>query len=421
MILSLSPGHARQIMLICILLILQVVPHASASEFMKCGTALLPREAITITNTSTHQKACSFEEQAPEDGISSVLAPQIQSFQINASGCDAQSVFRLGTPADVPNPAKTVHAIALGFQGLSAMQPGSLTKQEGIVEEPGGLTRGSSTVTSAFEGLENFSNALMQSGSLISFVKVSNPSSEQTFQNNIPQGEIFSSLPNPQGETQNSHLVTSVNNGNGTQTQSGTSNDRLFWTLPNFLTLENVKQAPPLTSKEKFKVLIRTSFDYVEYPFIAFLAAISQAEDSESGYGQGAAGYGKRYGAYFADNTIENFWTGAILPSLLHQDPRYYQLGKGGFFQRSGYALSRQFVTHSDSGHTQFNFSEVVGSMISAGISNTYHPVGDRTFGNTMSVWWTQVAWDSVASVVKEFWPDIRRKASKHNVTNRQP
>jgi hypothetical protein len=211
------------------------------------------------------------------------------------------------------------------------------------------------------------------------------------------------------------------NSQNSSSSQSGTSKDRLFWTLPNFLTLENVKHAPPLTSKEKFKVLVRTSFDLVEYPYIGFLAAISQAENSEPGFGQGAAGYGRRYGAYFADNTDENFWTGAILPSLLHQDPRYYQLGKGGFLHRSVYAVSRQFITLSDSGRTQFNFSEIAGSAIAAGISNTYHPIEDRTFGNTMSVWWTQVAWDTATSVIKEFWPDIRRKASGHKGAAQRP
>jgi hypothetical protein len=203
--------------------------------------------------------------------------------------------------------------------------------------------------------------------------------------------------------------------------QDGTSNDRLFWTLPNFLTVENSKQVPPLTSRGKFKVVLRTSFDWVEYPYIGFLAAISQAEDSEPGYGQGAAGYWKRYGASFADNTDENFWTGAILPTLLHQDPRYYQLGKGEFLHRVVYAVSRQFIIRSDLGHSEFNISEIAGSAISAGISNAYHPAQDRTLTNTVSVWWTQVGWDTVGSVVKEFWPDIRRKANRHKGIASQP
>lgn len=192
--------------------------------------------------------------------------------------------------------------------------------------------------------------------------------------------------------------------------QSGTSNDRLFYTLPNFLTLENAGQVPPLTTGEKFKVVARGSFDPVEIPWYAALSGISQAQNSEPGYGQGAAGYGKRYAASFGDGTIENFMVGAVFPSVLRQDPRFYQLGKGTFWHRTGYAISRIFVTRTDSGHEQFNFSEIFGSALAAGISTyTYHPHADRTLPNTASVWGTQVGYDTLTIVVKEFWPDVRR------------
>jgi hypothetical protein len=112
--------------------------------------------------------------------------------------------------------------------------------------------------------------------------------------------------------------------------------------------------------------------------------------------------------------TIENFLTGAILPSLLHQDRRYFQSGQGGFWRRTGYSVSRIFVTRTDSGGHQFNYSEILGSAISSGISTySYHPKGDRTLPNTVSVWGTQVGYDTITIVVKEFWPDIRRKLSK--------
>src|SRR5580700_11373719 len=154
----------------------------------------------------------------------------------------------------------------------------------------------------------------------------------------------------------------------GQSENSGTSKDRLGFVLPNFLTVENAGKIPPLTAKQKFAVVARGSFDWAQYPWYGFLAGISQAENSEPGYGQGAEGYGKRYGAAWADGTIENFWTGAILPSLLRQDPRFYQKGKGGFWHRTGYAMSRIVVTRSDSGNNQFNTSEIVGSAIAAGI-----------------------------------------------------
>ena len=151
----------------------------------------------------------------------------------------------------------------------------------------------------------------------------------------------------------------------------------------------------------------------MQFPWYGFLAGISQAENSEPGFGQGAAGYGKRFGSAFADGTIENFVTGAILPSLLHQDPRFFQSGTGGFWRRSGYAVSRIFVTRTDAGGEQFNYSEVLGSAVSAAISTySYHPRSDRNVGNTLSVWGSQVGYDTVTIVVKEFWPDIHRKLS---------
>jgi len=192
---------------------------------------------------------------------------------------------------------------------------------------------------------------------------------------------------------------------------SGATNDRLFFTLPNFLTVENASEVPPLTASEKIKLEARSQFDKVEYPWYGVLAGISQAENSEREYGQGMAGYGKRYGAALGDGMIENFLVAAALPSVLHQDPRYYQFGTGSFLHRAGYAVSRIFITRTDSGHAEFNFSEIVGSAMAAGISTySYHPRDERNLANTASVWGTQVGLDMFTLVVKEFWPDIHRK-----------
>jgi hypothetical protein len=139
-------------------------------------------------------------------------------------------------------------------------------------------------------------------------------------------------------------------------------------------------------------------------------------------------GYAKRYGTQAADSTIDNFMVGAVFASALRQDPRFYQSGHGGFFTRSGYAVSRIFVTRADNGHTQFNFSEIVGSAAAAAISTySYHPrstfistptnphlfiASDRTLSNAAGVWATQVSLDTITIVVKEFWPDIHKKIS---------
>ena len=196
--------------------------------------------------------------------------------------------------------------------------------------------------------------------------------------------------------------------------KTGVSKDRLFWTLPNFLTVENAYQIPPLSAVQKFKVVARSTFDPVEWGYIAFVAAIAQAENSEPAYGQGWGAYGERYATSFGDNMVENFMVGAVFPSILHQDPRYYQLGKGSFVHRTAYAVERMFITRSDSGHKQFNYSEIFGAAVAAGISTySYHPHNDQNVDNALSVWGTQVGWDMVSTVVKEFWPDIRRKFRK--------
>ena len=109
------------------------------------------------------------------------------------------------------------------------------------------------------------------------------------------------------------------------------SKDRLFFALPNFLTVENAANIPPLTAGGKFGLVARSAFDPVQFVWYGALAGISQAKNSEPGFGQGAEGYAKRYGAYFADGTIENFFVGAIFPSIFRQDPRYFQNGKAAF------------------------------------------------------------------------------------------
>ena len=105
----------------------------------------------------------------------------------------------------------------------------------------------------------------------------------------------------------------------------------------------------------------RGSFDYAEFLWYGALAGIGQAENSESAYGQGAEGYAERYGSEFADGTIEDFATKAVFPSLLRQDPRYFRLGKGRIGHRAWYAVSGVFITRSDNGRSQFNFSEIRG------------------------------------------------------------
>jgi hypothetical protein len=195
---------------------------------------------------------------------------------------------------------------------------------------------------------------------------------------------------------------------------SAGSKDRLFYAMPNFLTVESSQHLPPLTVGQKFKIATRSTFDPFQFAWYGAISGISQATNSEPGYGQGWGAYGVRYASAFGDGLIESYMVGAVFPSVLKQDPRYYQLGHGSFLHRTGYALSRLLITRSDAGNTQFNASEVLGAAVAAGISTySYHPHEDKTLSNTAKVWGTQVGYDGIAVVLKEFWPDLRRKFSE--------
>ncbi len=197
--------------------------------------------------------------------------------------------------------------------------------------------------------------------------------------------------------------------------ETGTVNDRIFEVLPNYGTVENANTLPPISSRQKFRLATAGVFDWGAYPFNGLLSAIDQAKDEPKSWGQGWGAYGKRFGASFADNSIGTYMTTAIFPSLLHEDPRYYQLGKGGFRRRAYHAVNRLFVTRTDSGHDHFNYSESVGNAIAAGISNIYHPDEDRTVGRNLTTFGFLIIYDGLSNELKEFWPDIRRKVFHKN------
>ena len=241
------------------------------------------------------------------------------------------------------------------------------------------------------------------------------PSQEQ--QQSQPSGSPAAAQPQS-GQSQTRSSTKEQQNIQHEQ-ETGTSKDRLFWTMPNFLTMEDAEKIPPLTSGQKFKVVGRSLIDPFEFVLIGFVAGLDQASDSNPSYGQGAEGYGKRYALAYADNAIENFMASAVLPSLLHQYPRYYQLGNGGFLKRAGHAISRVVITRTDSGKSQFNYSEVFGAGMAAAISTySYHPREDRGFGTVANVWGTQIGWDVGTYMIKEFWPDLRRKHHKDHQDN---
>jgi hypothetical protein len=188
------------------------------------------------------------------------------------------------------------------------------------------------------------------------------------------------------------------------------SQHRIFWVIPNYRSDENSTNIQPLPVRGKFKVAIDDSFDPSAFLVAGVFAGMAMAQNQYAPFGHGAAGFGEYYGGAFADQAIGNMMSEAVFPSVLHQDPRYFVKGRGGFWKRTGYAISREVITQGDDGHAHFNTSEVVGNAVAAGISNVYYPSADRSAANTTTKWEQQLALDTVFNVMKEFWPDVRRK-----------
>jgi hypothetical protein len=175
---------------------------------------------------------------------------------------------------------------------------------------------------------------------------------------------------------------------------------------------------PPLTSEQKFHLFLKGTMDPFNWATIGIQAGISQAENSFPKYGQGAAGYGKRYGAALADSTSSGFFANFVYPVLLKEDPRYFRSGEGTIRRRIGYSLAQEFVGHKDSGGRTVNWSNILGGFSAGGLSNLYYPSNDRGFGLTMSRVGISFLYGSAGGIVSEFWPDIDRAIFHRKAAN---
>jgi hypothetical protein len=184
---------------------------------------------------------------------------------------------------------------------------------------------------------------------------------------------------------------------------------RVLGVLPNYRSVEETEPFSPLTVRRKFYIGYKDATDYPIFFIAAGMAGLAQITDQHPAFGGGVEGYSKRLGGAVADQLMGTFLTESIMPTLLREDPRYFRRGHGGFWSRTGYAASRIFVARNDRGNWTFNFAEVGGNAIGTAIGNAYYP-GERHWGDNIERYSTQLATDAFSEVLKEFWPDIRRK-----------
>jgi hypothetical protein len=177
---------------------------------------------------------------------------------------------------------------------------------------------------------------------------------------------------------------------------------RVFKVIPNFYS-SYIWNAAPMTPKQKFGLALRSTTDPVAFAVTAGVAGVEQWHNTFPGYGGGTDGYLKRYGATYADNMIGRMIGSAALPSLLHQDPRYFYRGNGSIKSRAWYAVSQAFVCRGDDGGTEPNYSHIVGVFAAAGISNLYRAPADRSASLTVRNSFIILGGSAATNLVREF------------------
>jgi hypothetical protein len=295
------------------------------------------------------------------------------------------------TPQLTPAPSLEQHSpehpgIALGDEPPGQQLPGTISGT--VVDQSGAVIAGARV---RLTGEDQSLNQKVLSGGdgQFSFANVapgpfqvtitSAGFATQTFSGILHSGEIYVVPQNPLAVATN---ITDVEVGVSPEEVAEEQikveeKQRVLGVLPNFY-VSYVPNAVPLTSKQKFKLAWKTVVDPFTFVFVGGVAGVEQAQNHFSEYGQGAIGYGKRFGAGYADTVTSTFIGAAILPSLLKQDPRYFYKGSGSTGARFLYAIANSVICKGDNRRWQANYSSILGSLAAGGISNLYYPADDR-------------------------------------------
>ena len=184
---------------------------------------------------------------------------------------------------------------------------------------------------------------------------------------------------------------------------------RALGIVPNFNSVSADIKLPPMSAKDKFILAGKSSLDYSSLIVVSVQAGFAMNSDSYPEFHQGVKGYARYYWHTLADTADENFFVTGVGPIIFHQDPRYYTLGHGSFRKRSWYAVTRVLVTRKDDGNETFNFSEIIGSGASSGLSTLYYPKEYQTWTKVGQKWLTSDLIDCFNFWWKEWWPTANK------------
>lgn len=182
---------------------------------------------------------------------------------------------------------------------------------------------------------------------------------------------------------------------------------RILGIMPNYRAVSAGALPPPPTPREAFKIATQNSFDYSSFIFVGITSLLAEAENSHPQIGTGMSGYWGYYWRGFLDKTDGNYLVIFALPTVLHEDERYYALGEGSIWKRAAYAASRVLITPNYEGHNTVNAAEILGRGIAQGISASYYPAGSRTAGDLATKFGWAIGRDALTNTFREFWPDI--------------
>lgn len=177
--------------------------------------------------------------------------------------------------------------------------------------------------------------------------------------------------------------------------------------MPNYRAVSAGVKPPPATPRQAFGIATRQSFDYSAFVFVGLTSAIAEGENSHPALGKGIPSFWSYSWRGWVDKTDGNYWVVWALPTVLHEDERYYALGRGPVLKRLGYAVSRVVITPDYNGHNTINGAELLGRGIAQGISTTYYPTSDRTAGELATKYGYALLRDAATNAFREVWPDI--------------